>query len=167
MQVFFCVRILYMKTFTTTSNSLEDTQKIAQAIAQSLQKGLLICLYGDIGTGKTTLTKTIGGALGVKENITSPSFVIMTEYHSGRLDLYHFDLYRLETEGLHTIQDELREYSTDENALMIVEWAEFGANELDLERLEIKIDYIEDTVRGFTFNSFGVDDVLAKIGAAL
>ncbi|MEI8377582.1 MAG: tRNA (adenosine(37)-N6)-threonylcarbamoyltransferase complex ATPase subunit type 1 TsaE [bacterium] len=141
--------------FEIISKSIDDTDKIAQAIAESLSCGVLICMYGDIGAGKTTLTKSIGKYFGIKEKITSPSFVILNEYHSGKYSLYHFDLYRLETEGLETILDELQEYSTDENALTVVEWAEFSQNELLGDRLSLKIKYIEENQRVFVFEPFG------------
>lgn len=155
--------------FEILSKSVEDTDKIAKAIVENLSCGVLLCMYGDIGAGKTTLTKSIGKYLGVKEKITSPSFVILNEYHSGKYSLYHFDLYRLENEGLDTILDELQEYSTDKNALTIVEWAEFSQKELLEDRLSLKIKYISDTQRSFTFEAFGEKniDLFEKIKGTL
>lgn len=143
--------------FEITANNLEDTSKIAKAISKAIvsAKGGLICLYGDIGAGKTTLTKEIAKYLEVKEKVTSPSFVILNEYHSGLLSLYHFDLYRLEKEGIKTIIDEISEYTSGENALAIVEWAEFSFNQLSEERLEVKIEYVDETSRLFYFDAFG------------
>lgn len=143
--------------FSIKSKSTDDTDKIAKAIVASLTGGTLFCLYGDIGAGKTTLTKAIGKYLGVKEKITSPSFVILNEYHSGRLPLYHFDLYRLEEEGLKTILDELQEYSIDPKALTIVEWAQFSQEELLVDRVSLEIKYFDDNSREFCFEAFGVE----------
>ena len=100
------------------SKSLDDTEKIGKAIAAVCENsGGLICLYGSVGAGKTALTKFIGKYLGIEEKITSPSFVILNEYHSGKISMYHFDLYRLEKEGVSTILDELEEYGEDDHAL--------------------------------------------------
>jgi len=145
--------------FEIISKSTDDTDAIAKAIAENLSCGVLLCMYGDIGAGKTTLTKSIGKYLGVKEQITSPSFVILNEYHSGKYSLYHFDLYRLETEGLSTILDELQEYSQDEKALTIVEWAEFSKDELLDDRLNLKIQYLDENQRAFTFEAFGSKNI--------
>jgi tRNA threonylcarbamoyladenosine biosynthesis protein TsaE len=145
------------KEFKIQSNNLFDTAKIAKAISTAtiVTKGGLICLYGDVGTGKTTLTKEIAKNLEIKENVTSPTFVILNEYHSGVMSLYHFDLYRLEAEGLDTIIDEIIEYTSKENALAVVEWAEFSSNQLPENRLEIKIEYVKDDSRHFFFRAYG------------
>ncbi|MFA6989181.1 MAG: tRNA (adenosine(37)-N6)-threonylcarbamoyltransferase complex ATPase subunit type 1 TsaE [Candidatus Gastranaerophilaceae bacterium] len=147
-----------MKTeFKIQANNLDDTSKIATAISKAMitAKGGLICLYGDIGSGKTTLTKEIAKNLKIKEKVTSPSFVILNEYHSGIISLYHFDLYRLEKEGLETIIDEIVEYTSGENSLAIVEWAEFSFEQLPKDRLEVKIEYVDDSSRIFYFKSHG------------
>jgi len=149
--------ILYMKDeFKIISKSPEETDKIAQALAGKLQnKGILICLYGDIGAGKTTFVKFLAKSLGIKEKITSPSFVILNEYHSNGINLYHFDLYRLEEEGIATILDELHEYTESDNSIALIEWAEFSSGDLPDERLEIKIKYLEETEREFIFKAYG------------
>ena len=132
------------------SKSIEDTEFIAKSTAEILYpKGGLICLFGDIGAGKTVFTSKFAKSIAVKEKVTSPSFVILNEYHSGKLPLYHFDLYRLEEAGLNSIVDELREYSQKDNSFTLVEWAEFSQNELLLYRLEIKINYIDEFSREF------------------
>ena len=144
-------------TFKIISNSLDDTKNIAEKLSAFLKNhGGLICLYGDIGAGKTALTTLCAKTLGIKEHVTSPSFVILNEYHSGEIDIYHFDLYRLENEGLKSIIDELRTYSELKNALTFVEWAEFSDGELDIDRLEISIKYVDDTQREFEFKNLGI-----------
>lgn len=156
--------------FEITSKSLEDTDRIAKAFVEALRgSGNLLCMYGDIGAGKTTLTKSIGKYLGVNQKITSPSFVILNEYHTGALDLYHFDLYRLEKEGLSTILEEVREYTEDEKALSIVEWAEFSFDELPEDRIELQIKYVGENERKMTFKGFGQRniEVVNKIKEAL
>ena len=127
--------------------NLEDTDKFAKIFAEKIkQTGAFVCLYGDIGVGKTTFTKSVAKYIGVEENVTSPSFVILNEYHSGELPLYHFDLYRLETEGVKTIAQELDEYSIGK-VLTFVEWAEFSNVELPKDRIEMRFKYIDEEER--------------------
>ena len=139
------------------SKSLNDTERIGLSIALSIceNNGGLICLYGQVGAGKTAITKFIGKYLGIEEKITSPSFVILNEYHSGKIPMYHFDLYRLEKEGVSTILDELDEYGEDNNVLTLVEWAEFSNEQLSKDRLDITINYIDDNIREFCFEAHG------------
>ena len=136
--------------------NLEDTRALAVALGRLIEKnGAFISLLGEIGAGKTAFTKFLLGFLGVKEAVTSPSFVILNEYHSASLPVYHFDLYRLEHEGVKTILSELCEYSRD-NVITLVEWADFGADELPFERIELRVGYGEgDTEREFEFEAVG------------
>ena len=72
-----------------------DTREFGIELAKELKAGDIIALIGDLGTGKTTLTKSIAEGLGITEMITSPTFTIVQEYNEGRLPLYHFDVYRI------------------------------------------------------------------------
>lgn len=139
------------KIFTITVNNLDETNILAQKFAKAVKdNGAFVCLYGDIGAGKTAFTKLVAKHLNVKEKVTSPSFVIINDYLSGDLPVYHFDLYRLEQEGVRTIIDELTEYSRPD-VLTFVEWAEFSDFELPFDRMEIRIEYIDKTTRKFDF----------------
>ncbi len=130
--------------------------EFAKNIADIVDKiGGLICLYGDIGVGKTTFVKYLAKELDIKEKVTSPSFVILNEYHSGKISLYHFDLYRLEKEGLESILDELHDYTENNKVLAVIEWAEFSSGDLPENRLEIKIMYIDEIQREFLITAFG------------
>lgn len=152
--------------FSITTKSTEDTDKIARALADSLQnKGLLICLYGDIGAGKTTFTQFLAKSLGIEQKVTSPSFVILNEYHTKNIHLYHFDLYRLEEEGIETIIDELHEYTENDDSITLIEWAEFSSGDLPAERLEINIKYLEETERELIFKAYGnkCQEILDKL----
>ena len=73
----------------------EDTYEIGKKIGQEAQPGQVICLYGDLGVGKTVFTKGLADGLGITEPIQSPTFTIVREYEEGRLPLYHFDVYRI------------------------------------------------------------------------
>lgn len=143
------------KIFTFTAKNLDETNILARKFASLVKNtGAFVCLYGDIGAGKTAFTRLVANSLNVKEKVTSPSFVIINEYLSGDLPIYHFDLYRLENEGVKTIIDELTEYSRP-NVLTFVEWAEFSDFELPFDRIEIRIEYIDDTHRQFDFYAVG------------
>lgn len=141
--------------FEKICKSLEETKNLAESFAQTIEKnGAFVSLFGEIGAGKTAFVKLVADALGVQERVTSPSFVILNEYHSGKLPIYHFDLYRLENEGVKTIVDELREYSQG-NLLTFVEWAEFSQNEIPFDHLQINVTYEEDDARKYSFKAFG------------
>lgn len=145
--------------------NLNDTEVLAKKFAiAAKEKGCFVCLFGDIGAGKTAFVKLAAKHLGVDEKVTSPSFVILNEYHSGALPIFHFDLYRLENEGVKTIIEELSEYSK-EGCLTFAEWAEFSQGEIPIERLEIQIDYLDETERKFTFTAYGKnpENILEKI----
>ena len=136
-------------------NSLTDTEKLAEKFADVIsEKGAFISLIGNVGAGKTTFTKFVCKYLGIKEKVTSPSFVILNEYKSGRIPVYHFDLYRLEKEGIKSIINEMEEYS-EGKFVTFVEWAEFSQNSLPFDRVDININYLGDTKREFCLTSSG------------
>ena len=136
--------------------SISDTEMLAEKFAEAAENnGAFVCLHGDIGAGKTAFTKAVCKALGVKQKVTSPSFVILNEYKSGKIPVYHFDLYRLEKEGISTVEAELEEYSSGK-ILTMVEWAEFSPEtELPFDRIIVKIEYSKDNERIFTFDAVG------------
>ena len=135
--------------------NINDTEFLAEKFAGLVSdKGAFVCLLGDVGAGKTAFTKLVCKYLGVKEKVTSPSFVILNEYKTGVIPVYHFDLYRLENEGVSTILNELDEYS-EGKILTMVEWAEFSQNEIPFDRIDLNINYIDETQREFTFTAFG------------
>ena len=143
------------KTFVQKCNTIEDTKTLTEKFAKLVSaQGAFVNLYGEIGAGKTAFARLVAEAMGVKEKVTSPSFVILNEYHSAIIPIYHFDLYRLENVGIKTITDELREYS-DGKKLTFVEWAEFSQGELPFDRIEVNVTYDDDDSRIYTFKSIG------------
>lgn len=104
------------------SSSPTDTLEFAKKIAEDLKPGDIITLDGDLGAGKTVFSKGIAKGLGVTDEVTSPTFIIMQTYSGGRLPLYHFDVYRLED------SDELAETGAEEylfgDGVSVIEWAE-------------------------------------------
>ena len=148
-----------MEKITIKCKTLDDTKNLAERFAKLVvDKGCFVNLFGEIGAGKTALVRLTAEALGVKEKVTSPSFVILNEYHSSSIPVYHFDLYRLEHTGISTITDELREYSEGKK-ITFVEWAEFSQGELPFERIEINVTYDDDDSRNYTFNAVGEKNI--------
>lgn len=146
-------------SFEKICKTLDETQELAEKFAKSVEKkGAFVSLYGEIGAGKTAFVKLVADALGVKERVTSPSFVILNEYHSAKLPIYHFDLYRLENEGVKTIVEELREYS-EGKVLTFVEWAEFSQDEIPFNHIQINVTYEDDDARKYSFLAFGDDSI--------
>lgn len=142
-------------SYTVVCKNIADTEILAKQFANEVKDcGAFICLLGDVGAGKTAFTKLVCKYLEVTEKVTSPSFVILNEYKTGVIPIYHFDLYRLENEGISTIINELEEYS-EGKLLTFVEWAEFSQNAIPFDRIDIQINYINDTEREFIFNAYG------------
>lgn len=145
--------------FEIICQTLEQTGELAEKFAKlALNNGAFVNLYGEIGAGKTAFVKLVASALGVKERVTSPSFVILNEYHSAQIPIYHFDLYRLENEGVKTILDELREYS-EGKVITFVEWAEFSQDEIPFNHIRVNVTYEEDDARKYSFRAFGENNV--------
>ena len=145
--------------FIKKCSTLEDTKELAYKFAKLIKNdGCFINLFGEIGAGKTAFVKFVAEAIGIKEKVTSPSFVILNEYHSASIPVYHFDLYRLEHTGIKSITEELREYS-EGRKITFVEWAEFSQGELPFERIEINVTYDDDDSRIYEFKSIGEKNI--------
>lgn len=147
-----------MNLYEKKCYSLDDTKDLAKKFAQLIENGCFISLFGEIGAGKTAFVKLAAEALEVKEKVTSPSFVILNEYHTAKIPIYHFDLYRLETEGVKTILDELREYS-EGRQVTFVEWAEFSQDEIPFNHIKINVTYEDDDTRKYSFEAFGEENL--------
>lgn len=121
--------------YKVTTYSEEETIELAQNIESEKFPNMVICLQGDLGSGKTMSTKGFAKALEVKEEITSPTFNIIKEYTSGELPLYHMDVYRLDGK----VDDlGIEEYYT-RGGITIIEWADMIPDYLPENRLDIKI----------------------------
>lgn len=131
----------------------DEINKIAERLADYVKEGDVVALIGDLGTGKTTFTKKFAEALGVKENLKSPTFNYVLEYFSGRLPLYHFDVYRLgEPEEIYEVGYE--DYLNSEGVLLI-EWANIIESELPKEYVEIVFKYDGDDTREVSMEFVG------------
>lgn len=125
-------------------NSIYETTNLGNALGKLLNPGDIVCLTGDLGTGKTHITKGIAKGLGINENITSPTFTIVNEYDSGRIKLYHFDVYRVSD------PDEIYAIGLDDyifgNGVSIIEWANYIEEILPKDYLHIYIQ--KDLTKG-------------------
>ena len=116
-----------------------ETRDFAYELAKVLRKGSILALIGDLGTGKTALTKYIAEALGSNELITSPTFTIVQEHKDGKLPIYHFDVYRInDTEEMFEIGYEEYFYG---DGVCIVEWADIIEDLIPEEAIIINIEY--------------------------
>ena len=122
----------------------EDTHALGCALAGVLRPGDLVVLVRPLGAGKTALTQGIGAGLGVREPVTSPTFVIARVHRDGRLPLVHVDAYRLG--GVADVDDLDLDASTEES-VTVVEWGQGLVEQLADEHLEIRLDRRDDDVR--------------------
>lgn len=131
---------------TTVSRSVDDTLALGEALGRAAAAGDLICLWGDLGAGKTQLTKGIARGLDISDTVNSPTFVLMSEY-VGRLPLFHVDLYRLDDArdalGGGVVDDRQSE------GLTVVEWPDRMREVLPAERLDVVIDGTGEDPRRF------------------
>lgn len=118
--------------------NIEETTRLGFNIGKLLKSGDIVCLTGDLGTGKTHITKGIAKGLDIDEHITSPTFTIVNEYDSDRLKLYHFDVYRVSD------PDEIYAIGFDDyifsDGVSIIEWANYIEEILPDEYLHILIE---------------------------
>ncbi len=129
---------------------MNGTLALGETIAEILRAPKVAVLRGDLGAGKTTLVKGIAAALGAAEAdaVTSPTFTLVHAYTGAKVNLYHLDLYRLETEReLLTVG--LEEMAAEPDALVLVEWGEKFASVVERADAEIFISHGEDEVREF------------------
>jgi len=142
-----------MQIKMVSSNSV-DTEMLGEAVGHLLEAGDIVCLYGELGSGKTVLTKGMARGLGVtpERAVRSPSFVLMHRYQ-GRVPVYHADLYRLE--GPTDIEQiGLREFLGGDG-VAVIEWADKLAASLPVERLEITIAHQTEETRLITVTPWG------------
>jgi len=139
--------------FSVITTSPEQTWKIGEMLGARLKAGDTVCLYGDLGAGKTSFSYGIAQGLDVQEHyITSPTFTFVNEYE-GRVPFYHIDLYRLVDPGeLENIGFE--EY-IDSDGVTVIEWADRAEDELPVEALSVYLSYVDDHSREIGFLAEG------------
>ena len=140
-----------MDEYKITSKSEQDTIAVAENLEAEKFPGMVICLNGELGCGKTVFTKGFAAALGIEDTITSPTFNIIKEYLNGEMPLYHMDVYRLEKTPDST---GLLDYF-DKDGVVIIEWANLIEDYLPEERLDIFFKVVEEDKRVMKFVPHG------------
>lgn len=134
-----------------TSRSIDDTRALAENIESEKFPGMVICLNGELGSGKTLFVKGFAQSLGITETITSPTFTLIKEYNSGEMPLYHMDVYRIEeSDGTIGFADYF-----NSDAISIIEWADMINDELPKERLDIDFKVIDENTRVLILKPYG------------
>ena len=137
---------------TVITKSPEQTELLGKKLAELLRPGDVIAYYGDLGAGKTAFTRGLAAGLGIREAVTSPTYTIVNEYLSGRMPLFHFDMYRLSS------SDELFDIGWEDylarGGVCAVEWSEnvedalTGAISITIEKDPDQLDWRRITIEG-------------------
>lgn len=137
--------------YKITTRSEFETIELAQNIESEKFENMIICLDGELGSGKTVFTKGLANALGINESVTSPTFTIIKEYLDGEMPLYHMDVYRLDgnTDGVG-----IEEYF-NKNGIVVIEWAKTIKDILPDERLDIKFKILDENKRVLVITPYG------------
>lgn len=139
-----------MKYLEVCTQNQEQTHALGEKIGRAARKNMVFLLDGDLGAGKTTLTQGIAKGLGIRRNVTSPTFTILKIYQ-GRMPLYHIDAYRLEG----TVQDLGFEELMEDEGLTVIEWAEYVSWLIPEEYMKVTITLLEEDSRRFVFEANG------------
>lgn len=138
------------KIFIT--NNFEETKRLGLDFAKFLRKGDIVCLYGDLGSGKTTFVQGLAVGLGIKNRIISPTFVMVRSYKLGAMGFYHIDLYRIEREkDIESLG--IEEIINNKNNIVVIEWAEKLMSKRPKKRIDVKFSYEKSDVRKIVFRS--------------
>ena len=132
-------------TLRIKSSSSEETENLGSLLGHQLKGGEVIELISDLGGGKTTLTRGIARGLGSADHVSSPTFKVCNVYKANKIDIYHYDFYRLNEPGL--AEHELADALDDPRAVIIVEWSGIVDHVLPDERCTIEILQTGDDTR--------------------
>ena len=137
------------------SFSEKETFKIGHDLGKNAKAGQVFCLYGDLGTGKTVISKGMADGLGIREVVNSPTFTIVKEYMDGRLPFYHFDVYRIGDSA------EMEEIGFSDmiygDGVSMIEWAELIEDILPERYTRITIE--KDLAKGLDYRSIRIEDI--------
>ncbi len=133
--------------------SFEELTKLAENLASFVKGDDVVALIGDLGTGKTTFVKTIAREIGVEGNIKSPTFNYVLEHLSGRLPLYHFDVYRL-SDPMEVYEVGYEDYLHN-GGLVLIEWADIILEELPKEYIKIELSHHDEESRSVSLEFVG------------
>ena len=144
-----------MEEFKITMHNEEETIELAQNLESEKFPNMVICLYGELGSGKTIFAKAFAHAMGI-DGVTSSTFNIIKEYN-GELPLYHMDVYRVD-DNVESLG--IEEYF-EKGGVTIIEWADLIKDYLPEERLDIKFKVIDETTRVLVLKAYGDDYIRA------
>ena len=131
------------------TKSPQATKKLAAEITKKLRGGQILALEGDLGGGKTVFVQGVAKAFGIKENVTSPTFVILKKYKTNKkFNLIHIDLYRIKKTDLETLG--FSEFSSNKDNLVIIEWADKIKEILPKNTVWIRFDFVDQNSRLIT-----------------
>lgn len=137
--------------YKLTSLDERETIEFAENLESEKFTNMVICLKGDLGSGKTVFTKGFANALGINDTITSPTFNIVKEYYGGEMPLFHMDVYRIDEAN---VEIDFAEYFV-KKGVSIIEWSDMIQNELPSERLEITFKILGENKRMLIIRPFG------------
>ncbi len=130
-----------MMAWTCETSDGHETKALGRLLAAQLHGGEVLCLIGELGTGKTTFVQGIAEGLGITQPVISPTFVLVREY-SGRLSLFHVDAYRLQSLSAAEVQRQIGLWEYEERGgVVVMEWADLIADALPAERLDIHFEH--------------------------
>lgn len=138
-------------SIVVNTHSPEETELVGETLAKTLSPSAVVALFGELGAGKTAFVRGLARGLGVAERVTSPTFTIVNEYASGRLPLFHFDMYRLKS------ADELFDIGWEDYlaraGVCVVEWSENVPDAFDGTETRVTIEKDSDTDRKITLEN--------------
>jgi tRNA threonylcarbamoyladenosine biosynthesis protein TsaE len=137
----------------TILKSAGETMAAAGKLACAAGGGSVVCLYGPLGSGKTTFVRGFLRGLGFRGGVRSPTFELVHEYRKTKPRIYHMDLYRLKPAELVNLP--LREYLADEAAVCLIEWPEVAESLLPADRLEVRLDHTAGGARTLSAAALG------------
>lgn len=137
--------------YKITTHSEIETIELAQNLESEKFPNMIICLNGELGSGKTVFTKGFASSLGIADHVTSPTYTIIKEYENGEMPLYHMDVYRLDG---NTDNIGIEEYFT-KGGVVIIEWADTIKDILPKERLDVKFKVIDENKRVIVLTPYG------------
>lgn len=140
---------------TYTTHSPEETEALGQALGRSLKGGEIVAYTGDLGAGKTAFTRGLAKGLGITMAVTSPTYTLVNEYTGGRLELFHFDMYRLGS------SDDLFDIGWEDYLLRggvcAVEWSENVSDAME-DAIWVRIQRLDDDTRSITIEGGNMDE---------
>ena len=144
------VLVIYVE-YRITSFDEKETIELAENFESEKFPNMVICLKGDLGSGKTVFAKGFANALGITDNVTSPTFNIVKEYYDGEMPFFHMDVYRIDEAN---VEIDFEEYFV-KKGVTIIEWSDLIADVLPKQRLEITFKIVGENRRMLIIKPYG------------